>query len=67
MGKLKSAAEYTEEEVKELEPLWKRVEATSVPLHVPVRRRVRAHVVEGSRDVPDLPHELLRFKRGRNR
>ena len=37
MGKLKSAAEYTEEEVKELEPLWKRVEATSVPLHVPVR------------------------------
>ena len=37
MGKLKSAAEYNEEEVKELEPLWKRVEATSVPLHVPVR------------------------------
>ena len=57
MGKLKSAAEYTEEEVKELEPLWKRAG----------QRRVRAHVVEGSRDVPDLPHELLRFKRGRNR
>ncbi len=36
-GLLKPAAEYTPEEIEALEPFWKRVEATSVPIHVPVK------------------------------
>ena len=37
MGKLKPAEEFTPEEVEALEPFWKRVEATALPLHVPVK------------------------------
>ena len=37
MGKLKPAEDFTPEEIEALEPLWKRVEATATPLHVPVK------------------------------
>ena len=37
MGKLKPAADFTPEEIEALEPFWKRVEATALPLHEPVK------------------------------
>lgn len=37
MGKLKPAADFTPEEIEALEPFWKRVETTALPLHEPVK------------------------------
>jgi oligo-1,6-glucosidase len=36
MGKLKPASEWTDDEVCSLEPLWKNVEATALPIHIPI-------------------------------
>ena len=36
-GRLKSAEEYTSDELESLEPFFKRVEATAVPIHVPIK------------------------------
>ena len=40
MGMLKPADEFTAEEIEKLEPLWKRTEATAVPLHICTKTEV---------------------------